>query len=86
MYFKKRKYIWIKVEGHSHAKFPIHLFPNSFPQAYFAEQRPLYDFGVFLCSTVAMTQFPIFSISPAEHLKEIFKKKNVPFIIGKWRI
>lgn len=40
--------------------------------AYFAKQRSLYDFGVFLCSTVAMAQFPIFSITPAEHLTEIF--------------
>lgn len=55
------------------SKFPINLFPNKqcFLRAYFAKQWPLYDFGVFLCSTVAMAQFPIFSITPAEHLKEI---------------
>lgn len=41
---------------------------------YFAQQRSLYDFGVFLCCTVAMAQFPIFSITPAEHLIGIMEK------------
>lgn len=49
-------------------------FLNRFPQAYFAEKRPLNDFWVFLRSAVAMTQFSIFSITPAEHLKESLKK------------
>ena len=48
------------------------LNPHVF--AYFAKQWSLYDFGVFLCSIVAMAQFPILSISPAEHLEETISK------------
>lgn len=67
--------------------YKLHMARLNFPsitfvlQAYFAVQWPLDDFGVFLCGTVAMTQLPIFSISPAEHLKEIhltiLSKKNI---------
>lgn len=44
--------------------------------AYFTEEWPLDDFGVFLGGAVAMTQFSIFSISPAKDLGEIWKLQS----------
>ena len=53
--------------------------PSIFLRPYFAKQRSLYDFGVFLRSAVAVAQFPIFSVTPAEHLKEMVENSVIHF-------
>lgn len=53
------------------------FFLNRFWIAYFTEQWPLYDFGVFLGGAIAMTQFSIFSVSPAKDLEQIWKLQSI---------
>ena len=44
------------------------LFFSAGNVQYLSLQGSLYEFGVFLCRAVTMTQFAIVSITPAEHL------------------